>query len=88
MELKATVNVPVNPRPSSLPPELAPKWGSKAGILTLDIPTLTDGHISESFTDITPMTEMWNTGRLIDAFNKAAEAFDQVLNSELTRQEE
>lgn len=89
MKLKATVPVPVNPLPLHVDPDKLPadmpELGSKAGILTLDIPTLTDGDISKSFTDITPMTGIWNADTLIDAFNKAAGAFNERLHQELSR---
>lgn len=89
MELKATVHVPVNPPISAISPVPAadggPLFGCKTGILTLDIPTLTDGRIGESFTDNTPMTEIWDTTILVTAFNKAAEAFNERLHQELHR---
>lgn len=53
----------------------------RTGILTLDIPSVTEGRTSEEYRNFNPVTGcIRNSACAVKAFNEAVTAFDSVIN--------
>ncbi|KAA8827220.1 hypothetical protein [Bifidobacterium myosotis] len=55
----------------------------RTGILTLDVPSVTDGRTTEDYRNFNPVSSyLSNSSLIVRAFNEAVRAFNHVLNSD------
>lgn len=55
----------------------------RTGILTLDVPSVTDGRTTEDYRNFNPVSGYLSDSSLaVRAFNEAVKAFNHVLNGE------